>query len=239
MKTFRIAVIIILLYHTLSLSQSAYDAIRIRQNEIGFGARTLAMGGNGVAGANDYSALYWNPAGLANLRYSEAMGEFSHLNFSNNATFINTTSDLSNNYTRFRNFGMVFPVPTERGSLVFALGYQHVKDFDDYLYYSGLNLEEKGKTKVLSVVGIEKVAANEEPVVMPIGKRSTKEKQVRNSEIPSKKKGKNHEGEYVKARRKRRAPHKFHVLDFPLEEEQNSYSLKEDLASRKANMTFR
>jgi hypothetical protein len=122
-------------------SQTANDAIRIRQNEMGFGARTLAMGGNGVALGNDYSALYWNPAGLASLRYSEIMGEFSHLRFSNTADFANSSSDFSNNFTRFRNFGMAIPLATERGSLVLALGYNYVKDFDEYLSFSGFNRE--------------------------------------------------------------------------------------------------
>jgi long-subunit fatty acid transport protein len=125
-------------------SQTANDAIRIRQNEIGFGARTLAMGGNGVALANDYSALYWNPAGLAYLRFSEISGEFSHLRFNNAADFANNSSEFSNNFTRFRNFGIAIPMATERGSLVIAMGYNYVKDFDDYLSFSGFNQQSNG-----------------------------------------------------------------------------------------------
>ena len=75
-------------------------------------------------------------------------------------------------------------------------------------------------------------------MVMPVGKRSTEEKEGRNGAGPSKKKGKSHEGEDVKAKRKRRARRKFHVSDFPLGEGQDSYSLKEDLTSRKADVTF-
>ena len=35
--------------------------------EIGAGARSLAMGGAYVSLANDVSALYWNPAGIASV----------------------------------------------------------------------------------------------------------------------------------------------------------------------------
>ena len=103
---------------------------------------------------------------------------------------------------------------------------------------SDLTTADKGKTKVLSVVGLEKVVANEDPLVMPVGKRSREEKEGRNGVGPSKKKGKSHEGEDVKVKRKRRACSKFHVSDFPLGKGKDSYSLKEDLASRKEDVTF-
>lgn len=42
--------------------QTAYDAIHIMEREMGFGSRALAMGGAYVSLADDYTALYWNPA---------------------------------------------------------------------------------------------------------------------------------------------------------------------------------
>ena len=38
--------------------------------KLGIGARAISMGGTFVAEANDLSALYWNPAGLANINGS-------------------------------------------------------------------------------------------------------------------------------------------------------------------------
>ena len=102
---------------------------------------------------------------------------------------------------------------------------------------SKLTAEEKGKTKVLSVVRLEK-SESKDPVVMLIGKRSTKEKEGRSAAGPSKKKGKMHEGEDAKVKQKRRACWKFHVSNFPLGDGQLSYRLKEDLNSRKADVTF-
>ena len=108
---------------------------------------------------------------------------------------------------------------------------------------SGLTREEKGKTKVLNVVRFEKAIVMDEPHVMPVdqmpvGKRTTEEKEGRSAPGPRKKKGKSHEGEDVKAKRKRRPRRKFHVSDFPLGEGQSSYSLKEDITNRKADVTF-
>jgi long-subunit fatty acid transport protein len=47
--------------------------------EIGIGARAVGMGNAFVAAANDVTALYWNPAGLARLRTNEAT--FMHANW--------------------------------------------------------------------------------------------------------------------------------------------------------------
>ena len=55
---------------------------------------------------------------------------------------------------------------------------------------------------------------------------------------PNKKKGKEKEGEDAKAKRKRRPRRKFEVVDLPLGDGQEAYSLKEDLISRKVDCTF-
>ena len=90
----------------------------------------------------------------------------------------------------------------------------------------------------MNIVRLEKSAKCEDPIVMPVGKRTTKEKEGRSPAGPSKKKGKSHEDEDVKAKRKRRARRKFHVSDFPLGEGQESYNLKGDLTSGKEDVSF-
>ncbi|MBD3223182.1 MAG: PorV/PorQ family protein [Caldithrix sp.] len=53
--------------------------------EIGVGARAIGMGGAFVSTANDASALYWNPAGLGELKRAEIM--FVHTNWIANINF--------------------------------------------------------------------------------------------------------------------------------------------------------
>ena len=53
--------------------------------EIGVGAKATAMGGAYVGIANDVSALFWNPAGVA--RINGAAGIFSHINWIGDINF--------------------------------------------------------------------------------------------------------------------------------------------------------
>lgn len=124
--------------------QTTWDAVRLRSMEAGWDARLMAMGGNGVATANNVSALYWNPAGLAQARRTSLAAEFSHFGLQNSSAFSGNLSEMENTFTRFRAFGMAFPIPTARGSLVFGFAYQFVKDLDDYTYFEGFNTNSNG-----------------------------------------------------------------------------------------------
>src|SRR5512144_2945433 len=56
--------------------------------QIGVGARAVAMGNAFVGTADDITALYWNPAGLARMGTSE--GTFMHANW-----FVDTKFDFA------------------------------------------------------------------------------------------------------------------------------------------------
>ncbi len=130
---------ILVLTCQIAFSQGPDDAIRILDNQIGFGARALGMGGTYTAVSDDYSAIYWNPAGLAQIRKSEFFLGFSHLYQSNEIDFNGSNTTSSTSATKFNSIGLVFPVPTYQGSLVFALGYQKIKDFEYSNEYDGVS----------------------------------------------------------------------------------------------------
>lgn len=122
-------------------------------NFFGVGARYMGMGGVGVAFANDAYALIYNPAGLAKVKRIELALGMSHQRFENETGrpggagspvgpyYLGEDKLLSN--TRFGSAGMVFPVPTYRGSLVFGLGVNRVTDFDKVFKYSyGLSSDD-------------------------------------------------------------------------------------------------
>lgn len=126
-------------YSTIAYSQFIEDALRFMQPNTGTGARALGLGNAYTGIADDYTAVWWNPAGLGQIKKFELTGGFSHFNYSNDATFLGNTSNYSNSATTLNNLGFVFPFPTVRGSLVFAVGYNRTNDFTSGMSFNGFN----------------------------------------------------------------------------------------------------
>ena len=122
-----------------AFTQNSYDAIHLLDREIGFGTRPLAMGGAFSGLADDYTAIYWNPAGLGSIKMPGIYSELSHLNFENQAAFLGNLNVDNQSFTRLGSFGLVYPVATTRGSFVWAIGYNRILDFDENLYFKGLS----------------------------------------------------------------------------------------------------
>lgn len=104
-------------------------------HQFGVGSRAMSMGGAFTAVSDDYTATYWNPAGLAQIRRMELLGGMSHL-IQDNEALVNERGVLDETHaTNLNAIGFVFPIPTYRGSLVFAIGYNSVRRFDDGFSY--------------------------------------------------------------------------------------------------------
>jgi hypothetical protein len=68
-------------------AQTASEAIHLMEDEIGFGARSLALGGAYTALGNDASGMYWNPAGLAGISNGAIYFENNSLFYNNETTY--------------------------------------------------------------------------------------------------------------------------------------------------------
>lgn len=131
--------ILIILMSGLLFAQDIEEAANLSENEHGFGIKAAALG-NAFAGiADDYSAIYWNPAGLAQIKMQQLYGSLNHLQVKTDATYLGNTTKVDQGFTKFQSFGYVYPFPTRRGSLVLALGYQRVKDLNALTQYGGYN----------------------------------------------------------------------------------------------------
>jgi long-subunit fatty acid transport protein len=100
------------------------------------GARALSLGGAYTGVADDYTALYYNPAGLGQIQSSQFFGTLGHLMSEDQVTFLGKNYTETSSYTKLNSLGLVIPVPTARGSLVFAAGYHNVRQYDNALVFS-------------------------------------------------------------------------------------------------------
>lgn len=140
MKTIKQIAITLLLISPL-MGQTAQEAIDLVENEQGFGIKAAAMGNAFTGLADDYSAIYWNPAGLAQLETGEISGSLYHSNFENSASYLNTLSTDTRSFTKFQSLGVAYPFPVLRGAFVIAFGYQKINNPDAFAEFSAENID--------------------------------------------------------------------------------------------------
>ena len=106
--------------------------------EYGVGARALGMGGAYIGASDDYSAAYWNPAALTQIRRVEGFGTMSYAQHKDEVSTALPYTD-QDSYARFNSLGFAYPIPTYRGSLVLSLGYHRVRSYDGNFAFSWFN----------------------------------------------------------------------------------------------------
>lgn len=125
-------------------AQTAAEAIHLVGNQHGFGTRARALGGAYTALGDDYSAIYWNPAGLGYITDSQFYMELSNQGLSNTAKYVDNSLTDDQSYTNLSSIGMAIPLPTSQGSMVLALGYNQISDFNSNLLIAGNSTESNG-----------------------------------------------------------------------------------------------
>jgi hypothetical protein len=120
-------------------AQSSEDALRFTSPGRGVGSRALGMGNAYIGVSDDFTATYWNPAGLAQMRRIELTGGITNFNYDNTATFFGNAKDGKQTSTKLDNLGFVFPFPTEQGSFVLSFGYNHSGDYSTATAFNGYN----------------------------------------------------------------------------------------------------
>jgi hypothetical protein len=136
------SIVLILMLSVVSVSAYAQfieDGLRLGAPGLGVGARSLGMGTAFTAVANDFSAAYWNPAGLGQIRMNEVSFGLNNLSYGNTSSFFNNDQSTTNSATNLNSVGLVYTAPTVQGSLVFALGYGRQSEFTTGLSFSGFN----------------------------------------------------------------------------------------------------
>ncbi len=129
----------IIVFSGVAQSQFLSDAVRLSSEPIGTGARAISMGGTGIATANDYSALDWNPAALTLVNSGEVDFSLYFKGHNSTATFLGTSADQSITNTALGSLGYVSNVPTSRGHLSYGISYDRVQDYNTTYSFSAVN----------------------------------------------------------------------------------------------------
>jgi len=111
-------------------------------NLLGLGARAMGMGGAHIAVAEDFSALWWNPAGLSRIRRIELSGGLIYEKERNRTLLYNYGKGETDSHTKLASGGIAVPIPIYRGSFVFGVGFNRPKSFDSSLKFRGRSPEE-------------------------------------------------------------------------------------------------
>ena len=127
-------------------------------NTFGLGARTMGMGGAFLAVADDFTTLYWNPAGLAQIRKFELSGSLSHSEQSVETAFTRgRAAEADSSKTRPNSIGLVYPLYATRGGFAFALGYNRPQNFDSEVAIKGL---DPSSNSVFGGLDVDETTAN-------------------------------------------------------------------------------
>ncbi|MDE0687985.1 MAG: hypothetical protein OXI61_07460 [Candidatus Poribacteria bacterium] len=109
-------------------------------NTFGVGARTMGMGGASLALADDFTALYWNPAGMAQIQKFELFSSFSHNTASTDAYFTgDEITGTTRSQMRPNSIGFVYPFHARRGGWAIAFGYNRPQNFDYQTAIQGID----------------------------------------------------------------------------------------------------
>ena len=109
-------------------------------NTFGVGARSMGMGGASLGLADDFTSLYWNPAGLAQIQKFEFFTSFSHNTASTDSFFSSDeVTGTSRSRVRPNSLGFVYPFHTQQGGLAIAFGYNRPQNFDYQTAIQGID----------------------------------------------------------------------------------------------------
>lgn len=145
-KIFFLTAIYFLTFEYLN-AQNFKDALRLTDFGLKSNARALGMGNAYTSLSDDFSAASFNPAGFGLVKRLEFSGGLNYNDYGNDVLFMGNKTDYSNSVTELSNVNFVFPFPTFRGSLVFAIGYNRDKSFNNVVEFDGFN---SGSTSMIA-----------------------------------------------------------------------------------------
>jgi hypothetical protein len=128
----------------------------------GVGTRSSGMANNFTAVANDYSAIFWNPAGLAFLPVREMHLSVGNNLLRNTSELNHVTTDYKKSIVRLQSAGFVRSLPTTRGGFSLAVGYSSPYNFAEIDRYAGTDVYVDKDSMLINKYGSDTLFHGEE-----------------------------------------------------------------------------
>lgn len=146
--------LLLIFVFSFSYAQKPEDALRYSfLTQPGGTARNQAIGGAGASLGGEFTSLFINPAGLGFYKTGDFAftPSFSMKNLKSN--YLNSPESTTNNNFNIGTSGFVWGSPTQNGksikSIGIGLGINRVADFNNHIYYKGLNKTSSYSEKYL------------------------------------------------------------------------------------------
>jgi hypothetical protein len=139
MKKIILLVVFLAFGINVSYAQFIEDAVRYSQPNGMITPRSAGLGIAYLGIADDYAALFFNPAGLSLVPKTELSVGLGFQRNSNAVKFENLTTNFSANDAYFSHAGLVAPFKTSLGNAAVGLGYILESNYNNTYEYSGFN----------------------------------------------------------------------------------------------------
>lgn len=139
MKSTVFCIIVLVCFAMSVQAQQVEDAVRLGNSNGTVGSRPAALGISYAGISDDYSALYYNPAGLTLLAKKEFSIGLEFMRTSTTGNFFQTSSGIGSSIVSPTHVGMVFPFKTKMGLASVAFGYNYESSLNNTLQFDGFN----------------------------------------------------------------------------------------------------
>ena len=133
-------------------AQEPADALRYSWLTQNGTARNQAIGGAGASLGGEFSSLFINPAGLGFYNTNEFVFTPGYALKNFKSAYKNSSATSSNNNFNLGASGFIFSSPTPQQKtkgFTFAIGVNRMADFNNHIYYKGLNTTSSYSEKYL------------------------------------------------------------------------------------------
>jgi len=134
-----VIVIWLMICADFAFGQNIEDALRFSSSNAIISARAGGLGTSFHGIADDYSALAFNPAGLALIDKGELTFGFGFMANATESNFISTVNSVSSNDAYMSNFGIVAPFKTGAGNAAIGIGHYMESNFENSMDFNAFN----------------------------------------------------------------------------------------------------